>query len=113
MRTRRFVSDVPHRDRMSPFRARRWSPWYNAAPSTASSPRLLSARNCAMAYPCMGFHASVLRMSTSTVPWRRSEGAVMVTTHVLIAHHMIYVVGLTASAVYAHFLGLRHRNDEA
>src|SRR4051794_33268565 len=37
----------------------------------------------------MGFHASVLRTSTSTVPWRRSEGVATMTTHVLIAHHMI------------------------
>src|SRR6266850_6427977 len=90
MRTRRFVSDSPHRDLMRPFFSSRCRPWYNAAPSTASSPRLRSATNCAMAYPCMGFHASVLRMSTSTVPWRRSEGVATLTTHVLIAHQMIY-----------------------
>src|SRR5437867_6126264 len=40
----------------------------------------------------MGFHASVLRMSTSTVPWSRSEAVATVTTHLLIAHHMIYTL---------------------
>src|SRR5882724_5577801 len=46
----------------------------------------------------MGFQASVLRMSTSTVPWRRSEGAVILTTHMLIAYYMIYV-GRTAASL--------------
>lgn len=36
-------------------------------------------------------------MSTSTVPWRRSDGFVTVTTHVLIAHHMIYASQRIAS----------------
>src|SRR5580765_2646799 len=49
----------------------------------------------------MDFQASVLRISTSTVPWRRSEGAVIFTTHMLIAHHMIYVAALGGKPLVA------------